>query len=109
LPQLSAPASEVHLRLLLPGGHQYTLADPSRAGDFGMLPTPTVTPTRAVDDSSLLSILHTTALVAGPQGGAPIAPPLGFIELNARWTALNAEPAPLSVRVRQAEEKPSWF
>ena len=109
LPVLSAPAARVEMRVLLPGGHRYELADASRSGGFVSPPTASPAPqAAAAEPSSLLAILVEAEDARGGIG-AVLPPPAGFTELTAHWTALTAAPAPLAVRVRLVKEKESWF
>jgi len=114
LPGLSAPAARVEMRLLLPGGRAYTLADATRAG--AVAPPPSATPPNVPSASSTpatLNNLSQQVLAAGRPAGAAGAPPLptpfGFAEVQAVWSALSAAPAPLVLHVKSAKEKDSWF
>jgi hypothetical protein len=37
------------------------------------------------------------------------APPPGFSEIRAAWSALSATPAPLVLRTEVEKERPQWF
>ncbi|HZF09715.1 MAG TPA: hypothetical protein VFE33_13070 [Thermoanaerobaculia bacterium] len=114
LPGLSAPAARVEMRLLLPGGRAYTLADETRAGAVAAPPSATAPNVpNASATGATLNNLSQQVLAAGRPSGAAGAPPLptpfGFAEVQAVWSALSAAPAPLVLHVKSAKEKDSWF
>lgn len=107
LPALSAPAARVEVRVVLPGGRSYTLAESSRAGQIQGPPSGA----RKVDVTS-------NALAAqvayAPSRNAAILPgmfpvPPGYHVLSAAWSALSATPGPLVIRVEMEKEAASWF
>jgi hypothetical protein len=114
LPSLSAPAAQIRVRLLLPGGRSYALVDATRAATGA-----TVQPPRPA-----AAVMAATAPVLGDLAGqmqprpaeastmdvaAPAAAPAGWLEVAAAWSALSATPAPLALRVTTRKEKESWF
>ena len=111
LPALSAPAARVEMRVILPGGHSYKLADAARAGVIA--PPPGSAPRKAaagmarqVDEqvNAYLAVSPVPASVA-----AFFVPPPGFSEIRAAWSALSATPAPLVLHAEVEKEKPQWF
>ena len=110
LPALSAPVAKVEVRLILPGGRSYELAEKARAGQIGAPPG-----TAARKVVSGLGVQATLQINSGQilstQAGAPAlfnVPP-GFASLQAAWSALSAAPPPLAVRVEKEKEKREWF
>lgn len=113
LPALSAPAARVEVRLVLPGGRVYELAEPSRAG---RVQPPPGSAERAARKDAVLNSNNIARQVlslpgsAAPGGASALFPlPSGYRELQAVWSALSASPAPLAVRVRNDEEDATWF
>jgi hypothetical protein len=111
LPALSAPAARVEMRVVLPGGRSYELADATRAGTVSFPPgtavrKPVAGMARQVDaqvNSSLRS-------ASGPASAPAFFPrPPGFSEIDAAWSALSATPAPLTLRAEVEKERPQWF
>jgi hypothetical protein len=113
LPALSAPAARVEVRLILPGGRSYTLADASRAGSVQSPPGQAERTARrdAVISANVIAKqvldLPGTAVRAGASGFFPR--PSGFLQLEAVWSALSATPGPLTVRVQNDKEASQWF
>ena len=111
LPALSAPAARVEVRLVLPGERRYTLADATRARTVG---PPPGTDERA---ARLLEVLSSNN-IAQQVLAAPRAPasapglfdrPPGFAAVEASWSALSADPAPLAVHIEHDKEASPWF
>jgi hypothetical protein len=113
LPALSAPAARVEVRLILPGGRLYTLADASRAGSVQSPPGQAERTARrdAVVSANVIAKqvldLPGAAVRAGASGFFPR--PSGFLQLEAVWSALSATPGPLTVRVQNDKEASQWF
>ncbi len=111
LPSLSAPAARVEMRVILPGGHSYKLADTARAGAISL--PPTTAARKAVGgmarqvNAQMSSVLPNSPLPASV--AAFFAAPPGFSEIHASWSALSATPAPLVLRAEVEKEKPQWF
>jgi hypothetical protein len=110
-PALSAPAARVEVRVVLPGGHSYELADATRAGSISQPPVTTVRKpaagmARQVDAQVNSSLRSTPETAAVP---ALFAVPPGFTEIAAAWSALSATPAPLALRTEVEKERPQWF
>jgi hypothetical protein len=111
LPSLSAPAARVEVRVILPGGHSYKLADAGRAGVISAPPgavarKPVAGMARQVD-AQVNSYLANSPLPSAV--AAFFAPPPGFSEIRAAWSALSATPAPLVLRAEVEKERPQWF
>jgi hypothetical protein len=105
LPALSAPAARVEVRVVLPGGRIYELADATRAGGVAPPPQPTVRPT---DNAMARQVASPrTASAAGDVSLFPCPP--GFVQIGAAWSALSPNPLPLSLRVKEGKEKVRWF
>lgn len=110
LPALSAPAARVEVRLLLPGGRSYELAEKARAGSIS--PPPGAAARRPVSELGQQANLQINSGQAIPlSSSAPslFPRPAGFTEVNAAWSALSATPAPLAIRVEAEKEKREWF
>ena len=111
LPSLSAPAARVEVRLVLPGGREYHLAEPSRAGPVG--PPPGHAERSARKDEVLSSNRIAKQVLSLP--GAAVTPsslfpqPPGFCQVHAAWSALSPTPGPLAVRVENDKEDLEWF
>ncbi|HEV8629310.1 MAG TPA: hypothetical protein VGV61_03265 [Thermoanaerobaculia bacterium] len=110
LPALSAPAARVEVRLLLPGGHAYALADETRGGGVGAPPDCGEAAARrnAVTANVIAQQIRMAAALP-PTTGALFARPPGFAELQAVWSAVSASPAPLALRIRSHREETPWF
>ncbi|MFL6260728.1 MAG: hypothetical protein ACJ76Y_13530 [Thermoanaerobaculia bacterium] len=110
LPALSAPAAQVEVRVVVPGGRSYELVEKARAG--------TVNPPPGAAARKPVSNLGQQANVqinsgqpsASPAGAPSLFPvPPGFGVMQAAWSALSATPAPLAVRAETEKEKREWF
>ncbi len=111
LPALSAPAARVEMRVVLPGGRSYELADATRAGTVSFPPGTAVRKAvagmaRQVDAQVNSSLRSASAPAAAP---AFFPRPPGFSEIDAAWSALSATPAPLTLRAEVEKERPQWF
>jgi hypothetical protein len=107
LPSLSAPAARVEVRVVLPGGRSWKLADASR---FGSIAGPPQGAPRSTAASNAL-IAQVQANVSGPAGPLPgtfLVPP-GYQEITAAWSALSANPGPLVLRSESAKEATPWM
>ncbi len=110
LPALSAPVARVEVRLILPGGRSYALAEKARAGQVS--PPPGTAARKAV---SGLGAQANAQINAGQTFSTPASAaalynvPPGFAFLQAAWSALSAAPPPLAVRVEKEKEKREWF
>lgn len=111
IPGMSAPAARVEVRVVLPGGRTYTLADPTRAG--GVSPPPGMAARKAVAEMARQvdmqvnsSVLFVPVQVSS--AGFFVRPP-GFVEIGASWSALSANPAPLTLRAEEEKERLQWF
>ncbi|MFL6201278.1 MAG: hypothetical protein ACJ76J_19070 [Thermoanaerobaculia bacterium] len=111
LPALSAPAARVEVRLVLPGGREYHLAEPSRAGPVG--PPPGHAERSARKDEVLSANMIAKQVLSLP--GATVTAsklfplPPGFCQLQAAWSALSPTPGPLAIRVENDKEDLAWF
>lgn len=113
LPALSAPAARVEVRLILPGGNGYELADSSRTG---FVQGPPGDKDRIARRNAILSANTMAQQVQVGPGAAPagggfflfVRPP-GFSELQAVWSALSPSPAPLDIRIEAEKEDHEWF
>jgi hypothetical protein len=106
LPALSAPAAKVEVRLILPGGRSYELADPSRAGTVA--PPPQAAARQAAN--AMAQQVGDRAPGAAASANAALFPcPPGFVQVGAAWSALSATPLPLSLRAKAGKEKVPWF
>ncbi len=113
LPGLSAPVARVEVRVTLPGGRSYTLADPSRAGAVSLPPGQAVREARRREVLTANVIAQQVLNVPGAAsraGGSGFFPaPPGFLLMQAAWSALSATPGPLAIRVQGNEEDMEWF
>jgi hypothetical protein len=112
LPSLSAPAARVEVRVIVPGGRSYELAEKARAGQVS---TPPGTVAREVV-TGLAAQANSQMAYIGPGTRAQEAKapalfniPPGFLLVQASWSALSATPPPLSLRVEREKEKREWF
>jgi hypothetical protein len=109
LPALSAPAARVEVRLLLPGGRDYRMADPTRAAAATPPPAPTAA-SGGPAPGGLASHLQLPASSAPPLDRADMTPlPPGYVELVAAWSALAASPGPVGLHVAARKEREPWF
>ncbi|HYU35556.1 MAG TPA: hypothetical protein VEW48_25660 [Thermoanaerobaculia bacterium] len=109
LPGLSAPAARVEVRLVLPGGRTWRLADPSRSGP--VQGPPQGAPVSAVSSNALAAQMKSVAAniaTSGPLPGMFLVPP-GYREITAAWSALSANPGPLVLRVEMEKEATPWM
>ncbi|HEX6903012.1 MAG TPA: hypothetical protein VF789_25065 [Thermoanaerobaculia bacterium] len=110
MPALSVPAAKVEVRVLLPGGRAYSLAEPARAGVVGALPrTAARGPVSELSRQVNTQLMNVNAVAAASQASGFYPHPPGFIFLDAAWSALSATPSPLAIRVEAAKEKSQWF
>ena len=112
LPVLSAPAARIEVRLILPPGRSYSLADATRAG--GVAAPPSAVDRAARKNAALSSNAIAKQVLTGPGGSGAAAPelfprPPGFAEITAVWSALSAPPAPLAIRLKSDKEVSEWF
>jgi hypothetical protein len=110
LPALSAPAARVEVRLLLPGGRSYELAEKARAG--AVSPPPGAAARRPVSElgqQANVQINAGQAIALSSRAPSLFPRPAGFTEVDAAWSALSATPAPLAIRVEAEKEKREWF
>ena len=113
LPALSAPAGTVEVRVVLPGGRIYELADATRAGF--VLPPPRVAARSMANVMARQVAWSPRAVSASNAGGVGasnaslLACPPGFVQVGASWSALSATPSALSVKARNRKENPEWF
>jgi hypothetical protein len=108
LPALSAPAARVEVRLVLPGGRRYTLADASR--NAAVQGPPQGAP--VANTSNALAAQMKSGPAGGKAAGTPpgmFLLPNGFQEVTAAWSALSANPAPLVVHVEATKEETPWM
>ncbi len=109
LPVLSAPAGRIEVRLLLPGGRTSLLADPPRAAAVTPPPAPAAA-AAAPRPGDLAARLQLLPLAAPNLDRAALTElPAGFVEVVAGWSALTANPAPLTLHVAVQKEKEPWF
>jgi hypothetical protein len=111
LPALSAPAARVEVRLVLPGERRYTLADATRARPVGPPPGSDEREARLLQVLSSNNIAQQVLSVPGAAAtAAALFPrPPGFAAVEAAWSALSADPAPLALRIERDKEVPEWF
>jgi hypothetical protein len=110
LPALSAPAARVEVRLLLPGGRSYELAEKARAGSISPPPgTSARRPVSELGQQANLQINSGQAIPLSSSAPSLFRRPAGFVEVDAAWSALSATPAPLAIRVEAEKEKREWF
>ena len=106
LPALSAPAAKVEVRVVLPGGRSYELVDVTRAGTVGGPPQAAA----RVTENAMARQVSWAPRAASSTVNASLFPcPPGFIQIGASWSALSANPAPLSLRAKDGKEKVQWF
>jgi hypothetical protein len=111
LPALSAPAARIEVRLVLPGERRYTLTDASRARAVG---PPPGTVEREARRNEVFANNFIAQQVLAPPRSSSTAPglffrPPGFVAVEASWSALSADPAPLAIRIERDKEVPAWF
>jgi hypothetical protein len=109
LPALSAPAARIEVRLVLPGGRTYRLADPSRSGP--VQGPPQGAPVAAATSNALAAQMKTSSVRSGSSGTLPgmFLVPTGYQEVTAAWSALSASPAPLVLHVETTREATPWM
>ncbi len=110
LPALSAPAAQVEVRLVVPGGRSYELSEKARAGTVS--PPPGSVARKPVSDLSRQANVQINAY-QGPAAPAAVSSffpiPPGFGVVQAAWSALSATPPPLAVHAETEKEKREWF
>jgi hypothetical protein len=111
LPALSAPAATVDVRVGLPGGRSYTLADAARAAAVAPPPAPgrLSAGSATVTNQIAKSVLANSAGAFRVQTSGAFPHPPGYREVTASWSALSAAPQPLEIRAREGEEDQPWF
>lgn len=107
LPALSAPAAKVEVRVVLPGGRIYELADATRAG---LISPPPQAAARSKDNAMARQVSWSPrASSASTQASLLVCPP-GFVQVGAAWSALSATPSALSLKTREdRKENDEWF
>jgi len=109
LPALSAPAARVEVRLVLPGGRTWRLADPSRSGPVQGPPRGgTVSAASSNALAAQMKSVAANIATTGPLPGMFLVPP-GYQEITAAWSALSANPGPLVLRVETEKEATPWM
>lgn len=106
LPALSAPAARVEVRVVLPGGRSYELADATRAGAVGGPPQAAA---RATDNVMARQVSWSPRPASATLNASLFPCPPGFTQIGASWSALSATPSPLSLRAKDGKEKVQWF
>ncbi|HKV09835.1 MAG TPA: hypothetical protein VJ725_16955 [Thermoanaerobaculia bacterium] len=107
LPELSAPAARVEVRVVLPGGRSYTLADPTRASGVSLPLASNVT--RNVSNRMAQQVTSESSRPVSLAAWTLFDQPPGFARVEAGWSALSASPSPLVIRVQTGKEKVEWF
>lgn len=107
LPALSAPAARVEVRVVLPGGRSYSLADPTRAGGVSLPLAQNVT--RNVSNRMAQQVTSSSSAPASLAAWTLFDQPPGFARVEAGWSALSPSPQPLVIRVQTGKEKAQWF
>jgi hypothetical protein len=105
LPQLSAPARQVEVRVLLPGDREVELSDPTRYGGVGPPPR-TETPVPRTNLSN--QVAGYLAIRTGIRDFLTPTPP-GFRKIEAVWSALSPDLAPLELQVDDRRSRKEWF
>jgi hypothetical protein len=108
LPALSAPASRVEVRVVLPGGRRCEVRPETRSGSISGPPRATTSASGPISKLAAQAGGGTTsaASVYAPQ----LWPrPAGFAALEAAWSALSNAPDPLAVEVKAETEREEWF
>lgn len=106
LPALSAPAAKVEVRVVLPGGRSYELADATRAGGVGGPPQAAA---RATDNAMARQVSWAPRAASSTVNASLFPCPPGFLQISASWSALSANPSPLALRAKDGKEKVEWF
>jgi hypothetical protein len=103
-PSLSAPASRVEVRALLPGGRTYSLGNPALHGAVSSPPRVTT----ATGKSSKLA-LQTGFVTTGGYQADLFTTEADVVKIEASWSALSSTPDPVAVEVKARSEKEEWF
>lgn len=107
LPALSAPAARIEVRVVVPGGRTWQLADPTRGGSIQG--PPQGAPRATTNVNALAAQMQSnTAGPGSPLPGTFLVPP-GFQEITAAWSALSANPGPLVLHFESAKEANPWM
>ncbi|MEA2561045.1 MAG: hypothetical protein QOH06_2549 [Acidobacteriota bacterium] len=111
LPALSAPAARVEVRLVLPGGREYKLAEATRAGSIGAPPGHAARSARRDEVLTANMIAKQVLSLPGVAVTASSLFPLppGFCQIQAVWSALSPTPGPLAIRIENDKEDLEWF
>jgi len=110
LPALSAPAARIEVRLVLPGGRTWSLADASRSGPIQGPPQGAPVSSAVTSNALAAQMKSATANTASanPLAGTFLVPP-GYQEITAAWSALSANPGPLVLHVETEREARPWM
>ncbi len=106
LPVLSAPAAQVQVRVVLPGGWTYQLVDATRAG---LVAPPPQSAVRSTENSMARQVAWSPQAGSTALRSSLLAAPPGFIQVGASWSALSATPSALAFKARQEKEISQWF
>jgi hypothetical protein len=109
LPALSVPAARIEVRVVLPGGRSWQLAEGSRASPIQAPPRSSFDANPSVNAlGSQVNFTPTrNSAESTPLGLFPIPP--GYVEITAAWSALSANPGPLVLRVETVKEATPWI
>jgi hypothetical protein len=114
LPALSAPAARVEVRFTLPGEQRCTLVDAAtRAHPAGLPPgfAEKIEQRNTILNSNVIAqqMLAAPGALSAPPAAAFFPVPPGFATVEAAWSALSADPAPLAFRIKSDKEDTPWF
>ena len=112
MPSSSAPFGQVEVAVRLPGDRSYTLANPERAGEIVGLTSsspPFVPRGKKAGAAVDLSALVADAATRSRRASSYFASPANSALVQARWSALTGNLAPLVLRVKPSREKEEWF
>src|SRR5215203_263347 len=101
LPALSAPAAKVEVRVVLPGGRAYELADAARAG---MVAPPPQAAQRQTANFMAQQVAWAPRAAAATASPSLFPCPPGFVQVGAAWSALSANPSALALRAKDGKE-----
>ncbi len=105
MPSLSAPASRVEARAILPSQRTYELRSASRQGVITGPPKPAAAAGRA----SKLAAQTGGLTASGSYASLLFSIPAGYTTIEAAWDALSSHPDPVEVRVKSNPEREEWF
>jgi hypothetical protein len=106
LPGASAPIASVEVQVSLPADRQYELAQQERRSGLGPEP---VARSGNKGQGGVLAMLAPRSAARATREPAPFEAGAASTTVQAAWSAMTQQPAPLVIRVKPRRQKERWF